>query len=63
MTPSPPRGNPARPSGVREAHARLAAIQRWRPDDADALRAARWDLVLAQATALEARAAEMRRGE
>ncbi len=60
MTPAPPRGSGP---GVREAHARLAALRRWRPDDAEALRRARRDLVVAQAAALTAEATALLRGE
>jgi hypothetical protein len=40
------------PSTLRAAHARLAAILRWRPDDAAAVQQAKRDLVVAQAAAL-----------
>lgn len=51
-----------KPPTVREAHARLAAIRRWRPDDADALRQATRDFVVAQAAALSTEAARLLKG-
>lgn len=54
MTPSPPT--------VRAAHARLAAIRRWRPTDEAAIRSAKRDLVVAQAATLTATAAALLRG-
>lgn len=51
------------PPTVRAAHARLAAIRRWRPDDEYALRQARRDLAVAQAGALTAAATALLRGE
>lgn len=47
---------------VRTAHARLAALGRWRPGDAAALEGARHDLRVARATALTASAVEVLRG-
>lgn len=47
---------------VRTAHARLAALVRWRPGDAAALEQARRDLRVARATALAASAAAVLRG-
>ncbi len=44
------------PSTLRAAHARLAAILRWRPDDAAAVQQAKRDLVVAQAAALTSEA-------
>ena len=50
------------PDGVRAAHARLAALTRWRPDDDAALAAARSDLAVANATRLTASAVAALRG-
>lgn len=51
------------PPTVRAAHARLAATRRWRPDDAAAIKAAKRDLVVAQAAVLTASATALLRGE
>ncbi len=51
------------PHTVRAACARLAAIRRWRPDDATALREAQRDLAVAHAAALTAEASRLLRGE
>lgn len=61
MAASPPIST--RTSGVHGGHARLAALRRWRPGDADAIERARRDLEVAQAAALTAEAAALLRGE
>jgi hypothetical protein len=51
-----------RPPSVRVACARLAALRRWRPDDAPAIQQAQRELLVAQAAALTSRATAMLRG-
>jgi hypothetical protein len=53
----------SQPDSVRTAHARLAALRRWRPTDAAALAAARRDLQVAHATKLTASAVAVLRGD
>ncbi|QVT79013.1 hypothetical protein ENKNEFLB_01393 [Nocardioides aquaticus] len=50
------------PPTVRAAHARLAAVRRWRPGDAEALAAARRDLAVARAATLTAEATALLTG-
>ena len=48
---------------VREAHARLAALRRWRGEDGDGVAAAKRDLCAAMAAQLTAEASRLLRGE
>lgn len=52
-----------KPPTVREAHARLAAIRRWRPHDEAAVASAERDLAVAQAAVLAAEAVHLLSGE
>lgn len=56
------RSNETHPPTVRVACARLAALQRWRPDDEPAIRQAQRELVVAQAAALTSKATDMLTG-
>lgn len=52
----------SQPASVRTAHARIAALKRWHPNDVVALADARRDLDVAQATELTVAAAALLRG-
>lgn len=54
--------SPQRPPTVRGASARLAAVSRWTPDDAEAIRRAKRDLQVAHAAARVVEAAAMLTG-